>query len=330
MVIMMGRMNLLDKIYSANPAGNQVEGLCIVKSVAIRSNVKGASYLDMVLADAGGECPAKLWDYAPETYGAYEADTVVKVRATINIWKDEEQLKIDRIRNLKPDEQVDMSDLVPCAPFDGEEMYQQVYRCAEGFADNDLKMLTQYLLRENKVELLRFPAALKLHHAVRGGLLYHTCTMLKAAQALCKVYKQLYPTLSEELVYAGVILHDVAKIRELTVGELGIATSYSPPGQLLGHINIGVAMVERAAAELMLESETPMLVEHMLLSHHGVPEFGSPRPPMFPEAELVSQVDLIDSRMYEMFDALAGVAVGGFSERQWALDNRQLYRHGHE
>ncbi len=322
-------MNLLDKPY---PGGspNQVEGHCIVKSVAIRSNVKGASYLDMTLADAGGECAAKLWDYAPETHGVYAADTVVKVRATINIWKDEEQLKIDRIRNLKADEAVDMSGLVPCAPYGGEEMYQKVYACAEGFADNDLKMLTQYLLRENKEALLRYPAALKLHHAMRGGLLYHTCTMLDAARALCAVYKKLYPSLSEQLVFAGVILHDVAKTRELTVGELGVATSYSPEGQLLGHINIGAAMVERAAAELMLDSGIPMLVEHMLLSHHGVPEFGSPRPPMFPEAELVSQVDLIDSRMFEMFDALANVSTGGFSERQWALDNRQLYRHGCE
>ena len=93
---------------------------------------------------------------------------------------------------------------------------------------------------------------------------------------------------------------------------------------------MGMAMVERAAAELMTSEQTTMLLQHMLLAHHGVPEFGSPRPPMFPEAELVSQIDVLDSKLFEMFDALASVPVGGFSERQWALDNRQLYKHGHE
>lgn len=323
----MGRMNLLSKIHNA--ASNQVEGYCIVKSVVQKSNVKGSSYLDFILADAGGECVAKLWDYAPEQHGTYAANTVIKVRATINLWKEEEQLKIDRIRNVKADEAVDMAELIPCAPFAPEEMFEELYRCAEEFKDEDLRMLTQYILRENKAAILRFPAALKLHHAMRGGLLYHTTTMLKAAKAVCAVYKQLYPMLSTELVYAGIILHDVAKTQELTVGELGLASAYSEKGQLLGHINMGMAMVERAAAELMTDEHTTMLLQHMLLAHHGVPEFGSPRPPMFPEAEIVSQIDVLDSKLFEMYDALSGVPVGGFSERQWALDNRQLYKHGH-
>lgn len=323
----MGRMHLLSKIHNATT--NQVEGYCIIKSVAQKSNVKGSNYLDFILADAGGECAAKLWDYAPEQHGTYEADTVIKVRATINLWKEEEQLKIDRIRNVKADEAVDMAELVPCAPYAPEEMYDALYQCAQGFQDEDLRMLTQYILRENRDALLRYPAALKLHHAMRGGLLYHTSTMLKAAKAVCAIYKPLYPALSEELVYAGIILHDIAKTQELTVGNIGLASAYSAKGQLLGHINMGVAMVERAAAELMTNEHTTMLLEHMLLAHHGVPEFGSPRPPMFPEAELVSQLDVLDSKLFEMFDALANVPEGGFSERQWALDNRQLYKHGH-
>ena len=131
-------------------------------------------------------------------------------------------------------------------------------------------------------------------------------------------------------MYSGIILHDMAKTKELVVGELGLASAYSTPGQLLGHINLGMAMIERAAAELMINEETKMLLQHIVLAHHGVPEFGSPRPPMFPEAEIVSTVDLLDARLFEMYDALSGVVTGGFSERQWALDNRQLYKHGHE
>lgn len=324
----MGRMLLLGN--GLNTTASQVEGFCIVKSVAQKSNIKGASYLDFILADAGGECVAKLWDYAVEQHGTYEADSIVKVRATINLWKDEEQLKIERIRNIKSEDEVNMAALVPCAPMEPEAMFDEIYDCAAAFKDEDLRMLVHYILRENKDDILRCPAAIKLHHAYRSGLLYHTLTMLRSAKAVCKVYKEIYPALSEELVYAGIILHDVAKTKELAVGKLGIAGAYSTSGQLLGHISIGMAMVERAAAELMTNEHTAMLLEHMLLSHHSVPEFGSPRSPMFPEAEIVSQIDVLDAKLFEMFDALAPVSVGEFSERQWALDNRQLYKHGHE
>lgn len=324
----MGRMGLLSRIYNAS--ANQVEGFCIIKSVAVKSNVKGAAYLDMTLADAEGECNAKLWDYASEIHGTYEPNTVIKVRATINIWKDGEQLKIDRIRRLRDNEEVDMSLLVPCAPIDPEEAYERIFSTAEGFTDPDLKLITQYLLKENREELLRWPAALKLHHAMRGGLLFHTVTMLESAKGLINVYKPLYPALSSELVYAGIILHDIAKTKELVVGEIGLASTYSTEGQLLGHLQLGLAMIEHAASVLMINDETKYLLEHMVMAHHGVPEFGSPTPPMFPEAEIVSQVDLLDARLFEMFDSLSGITDGGFTERLWALDNRMLYKHGHK
>lgn len=322
----MGKMLLLDNVI--NTAG-QVEGFCAVKSVARKTNVKGADYLDFILYDAGGEIDAKLWDYSEEAHGSYTADSVIKVRATVNLWKDSRQLKIDRIRNLREGDDVDMSSIVPCAPLAPQAMYDELYACAEDFQDPELRELTQYLLRARRDKLLRYPAALKLHHALRGGLLYHTTTMLQAAQGICDVYKALYPALSRELVYAGVILHDLAKCDELEVGAMGLASAYSTGGQLVGHINMGVAMVERAAAELGTCEETKQLVQHMLLSHHGQPEYGSPKAPMFPEAEIVGSIDVLDARLYEMYDALEPIEKGAFSERQWALDNRQIYRHGH-
>lgn len=324
----MGKMLLLENVINA--ANNQVEGFCIVKSVQIKSNIKGNDYLDFVLADAGGEINAKLWDYDMSVQGVFYPDTIIKVRGSVTQWKDTDQLKIERIRKINDGEDVDMSTLVPCAPFTSQSMYDTIWNCTEEFKNYDIKLLTQYILKSNKEQILTYPAALKLHHAVRGGLLYHTVSMLKSASAICKVYKELYPALSTDLVFAGIILHDIAKIKELTVGEFGLATAYSEKGQLLGHINIGVAMLEQAAAELMIEEKTTMLLQHILLSHHGAPEFGSPRSPMFPEAEIVSTVDLLDARLYEMFDALDSVSVGDFTERLWALENRQLYKHGIE
>ncbi len=323
----MGRMNLLSNCI--NHATGAVEGFCLVKSVQVKSNVKGADYLDFILADAGGEINAKLWDYSTATHGLYSMGDIIKVRGTINLWKDIEQLKIDRIRHKRDEDDVDMSAIVPSAPVDGEELYRSIYEFAGGFADPELARLTQYLLRTRKDAIACYPAALKLHHAQRCGLMFHTSTMLDVAKKVVEVYKPLYPELSSDLVYCGIILHDIAKTEELVVGELGVATAYSTRGQLIGHISMGVSMVEQAAAELQISEELTTLISHILLSHHGQPDFGSPKFPMFPEAEIVSDIDMLDARMYEMFDALGAVKIGDFTERQWAMDNRQLYRHGH-
>ena len=323
----MGRMNLLSNYI--NKENGTVEGFCIVRSVQVKKNVKGADYLDLVIADAGGEINAKLWDYSTDTHGLYTVGDLIKVRGTVNIWKDVEQFKVDRIRHKKEQDVVNMSDIVASSPIDGEETYRKIYEFAGELHDPDLAMLTQYLLRSRKEAISAYPAALKLHHAIRGGLMFHTGTMLEVAKKIVEVYKPLYPELSSDLVYCGIILHDIAKTEELNVGELGVATAYSTRGQLMGHINMGVSMVEQAAAELQIPEELTTLISHILLSHHGQPDYGSPKFPMFPEAEIVSEIDMLDARMYEMYDAIGSVKVGEFTERQWAMDNRQLYRHGH-
>lgn len=316
----MARMRLLNAL----PAGvTQFEGFCIIKSVSVRQNIKGTDYLDLVLADAEGEAVAKLWDYNRAVQGEYQAGDVVKVRGSITIWKDAEQLKIERIRKSTPADNVDMSGLLPCAPFDPAWLYDELFELAGSFHDDDLRRLVQYLLRENRERLLYFPAAVKLHHATRGGLLHHSWTIVQLAKGVCATY----PLLNTDLVYAGAILHDIGKLDEFETNELGLASAYSDAGQLLGHINIGVSVIASTAELLGVPQHTAMLLEHMLLSHHGAPEFGSPKMPMFPEAEVLSELDLLDSRMYEMFSALEGVQPRGFSERQWALDNRQLYNH---
>jgi len=316
----MSRMRLLNE-----SNGQAVEGFCIVKSAAVKTNIKGSEYLDLVLADCEGECVAKLWDYNKEQQGVYAADDVIKIRGSINIWKDTEQIKIDKIRHSAAEDTVDMALLLPCSPFDPQWLYDQLFEIAEAFSDDDLRRLVQYFLREKKEKLLFFPAAVKLHHATRGGLLHHTWTITQ----LVKAVVEIYPALDPDLTYTGAILHDIGKLEELDTGELGIAGGYTARGQLVGHISIGISEVSAACDMLGVPEETAMLVEHMLLAHHGQAEFGSPKLPMFPEAEVLAELDLLDSKMYEMFDALEGVSVGAFSERQWALDNRQIYQHGH-
>ena len=312
----MGKMRLIREAYGTT------EGFCLVKSAAVRTDVKGTEYLDMVLADSDGECVAKLWNYSRVGHGSYDVNDIVKVRGTVQVWKDTEQFKIDRIRKATGDDGVDMSGIIPTAPYDPQAMFDELMNTAAAFEDEDLKRIVQYLLRENREQLLLYPAGVKLHHATRSGLLHHTCAVLKLAKAIA----DLYPSLHRDLLFAGAILHDIGKLRELDANTLGIAGAYTNEGQLLGHINVGVTMVAAAAEITMISPKTAMLLEHMILSHHGKPEFGSPRLPMFPEAEVLSVCDLLDSKMYEMDAALDGVSPDGFSERQWALDNRQLYK----
>ncbi|MDO4567913.1 MAG: HD domain-containing protein [Clostridia bacterium] len=320
------RMRLL--FNCINGSENQVEGFCVVKAAQVRSNVKGADYLDMTLFDADGEVNAKLWDYDVSTHGTFQPQDLIKVRGTVTLYRDQEQLRVERIRKATPADKVDLSELIPCAPQDSDAMYAEVWAYTELMRNDELKRISQHLLDRYNYALRFFPAALRLHHAVRGGLLFHTLTMLHVAKDLCATYGALYPALNADLVYAGIILHDIAKISELEVSDLGIASGYTAEGELLGHISIGVNLVGEAARELSISLDTCMLLQHIILSHHTKPEFGSPKCPMFPEAEIVSALDSLDAKLYEMYDGLNGVPTHGFSQRMWALDDRKLYNHG--
>ena len=157
-----------------------------------------------------------------------------------------------------------------------------------------------------------------------GGLLYHTMSILRMAEEMCKIY----PNICKDLLFSGVILHDVAKTWELETGKSGLAKGYSVEGELIGHLVKGAMYVNDAANELGIDSEIVPLLEHMILSHHGVPEFGSPTRPMFLEAIILSSLDALDATVFEVNNATSKVKPGECTDRQWALDNRKLYNHG--
>lgn len=167
-----------------------------------------------------------------------------------------------------------------------------------------------------------YPAATRNHHAEYGGLLYHVKRMLMTGLRVCEVYQNL----NRDLVAAGVILHDIEKLNEIQSNEYGISPGYSFEGQLLGHLVQGVKFLDRTCRELGFSEEKTLMLEHMILSHHYEPEFGSPKKPMFPEAEVLHYLDILDARMFDMEDALRGVEPGTFSDRIWTLDNRKVYK----
>lgn len=300
-----------------------VEGFCIIKSVEKKTSSKGDSYLDMTLGDSDGEINAKLWRYSPEIHGEYDANQIVKVRGTVSQYNGADQLRVERIRIAMPEDNINPEDFVKSAEFSGEEMFDELLNLSLSFNDENLKLLVSEILKDNRLKLLYWPAAFKLHHAVRGGLLLHTLSIVRLAEAVCKIY----PFVDRELLISGAILHDIAKLSEFEVADTGIASGYSVEGNLLGHLTMGAMVINKYAEKLGTDKKTAMLLEHMVLSHHGEPDFGAAVRPSFIEAELLSELDLMDSRVYEMREAVQNTEAESFSGKLWAMDNRKLYNH---
>lgn len=304
--------------------GDKIEGFYIIKSVEskVTNNSSTNKYLDFNFTDPTGEINAKLWESGADIENTYKENMLIKVKAIVNEWRGKLQLKIETIRPSNSDDGVKIQDFVAVAPYEPEVMYHEIMECISNMQNEDIKNITKFIIEENKEKLMHYPAAKSNHHAIRSGLLYHSTTMLKAGIKL----SELYTFINKDLLFAGIILHDIAKIYEMNASELGIVSEYTLEGQLLGHIVQGIRMVERASEIVKADKETATLLEHMILSHHYEPEYGSPKKPMIPEAELLHHLDMIDARMYDMKKALGDTEDGKFSERIWSLDNLSVYK----
>ena len=299
------------------------DGFWLIKTVDKKINVKGAPYLDMLLCDKNGEINAKLWDYSELAHGTFEPGELVKIRGTVSAYNGQNQLKVDRIRKVTSADGVNISDFVPSAEYSGEMMLGSVMNVISSIKDEELKKLTYALVKDREEEILHWPAAFKLHHAIRGGLLYHTLSIIKLAEGICSIY----PAIDRDLLMCGIIVHDLCKIDEFNLSPAGLVTGYSVPGELLGHLVMGAMKIDEKARLLGIDKEKAMLLEHMVISHHGEPDFGAAVRPMFLEAEILSELDKLDATIYEITSAVSETPAGEFTPRQWALDNRKLYNH---
>lgn len=293
------------------------EGFLLVRQSAQRAANSGSRYLDMTLGDRTGEINAKLWDGA---VSPPEVGTVIKVRGTIQEYNGRMQLRVEKMRAIQEEDQVDIATLTPSAPEKPEVMMKSIIAAIDAMDSEDIRKICHEMIRVAGDALYYFPAAQRLHHAERSGLLHHTTGML----ALCDAVLPLYPFLNGDLLRAGVILHDLSKISEMKSDEYGNVPDYTAEGLLIGHLVRGVAQLSQAAQNVGVTGEIVLLLEHMILSHHDRPEYGSPKPPMFPEAEMLHWIDLLDARMNEMHNIEKRTPKGAFSEKIWSLD-RRLY-----
>ena len=293
------------------------EGFLLIRSAEKRKDSKGNDYVDMNLTDRTGEINCKIWNWDPEAE-APVAGTPVKVRGLIQEYNGRLQLRVEKWRESTPEDPVDMNSLVACAPRAPAEMLAEIRETAESFQNDKLKRLTLGMLEDAGSDLSWFPAAQRMHHAERSGLLHHTTDMLRMANAMLEVY----PWLNRDLLLAGVIIHDLGKLGELKSDRAGNVTDYTRDGQLLGHLVRGITNLNRTADRLGIHGECVVLLEHMLLSHHGEAEYGSPKAPMFPEAEALHWLDMTDARMNTFRTAADKTPEGAFSEKIFSLDRR--------
>lgn len=304
--------------------GAVLDSYYLLENVHLRSTKAGNPFLSGTLRDAAGSVPFVMWDYAgsitPE-----DAGRVVYVSGTVGEYNGNTQVTADEVALAgdQDDPYIPLSELVPVAPIDIEEAYHFIddTLVASMFkskaADLALKLVTDL-----KPVLLVSPAAKSVHHAFVGGWVMHTSNMLKMAKAVCDVYEESYPV-NRALLYAGVVLHDIGKVHEFTLSELGLVKEYSLDGQIFGHSVIGETMVLEKACELGYSNEKDIkLLRHMILSHHGTPEMGAALQPMTLEAEILHYLDGLDSRMEIYRVALDGIPEGEISEYVKALDKR--------
>lgn len=299
-----------------------VEGFFLIKEVAFKAGKTNQKYGDFTIGDKSGEINAKLWQLPRNAESEFRTNAIIKIRGRVIRWQNVLQIRIEMIRLAVEKDCVKTEDFVQSAPFSSEEMITTLKAYIEKIESKEIKAIVSQMIADKYNKLMHYPAAKANHHSVRGGLLYHITTMLKAGEKLCEVYTFL----KRDLIFGGVIVHDICKIEEMKANELGIVSDYTVEGMLLGHITQGVNYIGEIAKRTGASKETTLMLQHMVLTHHYEPEYGSPKRPMFPEAEMLHFLDIMDTRMYDMVKVLETVQEGGFSERQWLLHNRKIYK----
>ncbi len=263
----------------------------LVHTKEIRQKRTGEPYLSLSLGDRTGELEAKMWDNVAEVMETFERDDFVKVKGLIQIYHNRPQLTIHKMRRLK-DSEVDFADYFPSSERDPAEMWRELRQILAGMRNRHLKALVDALLDDEEIgrRYRTAPAAKQIHHAYLGGLLEHVLSLARMAQLAAAHYR-----VDADLVLTGVVLHDLGKIYELSYDR---GFSYTSEGQLLGHMIIALRLVgDKLRSIPRFPDRLRNLVEHMIISHHGQLEFGSPKLPQFPEALLLHYLDDMDSKM---------------------------------
>lgn len=269
-----------------------VEGVFWVKEKAMPLSRAGNPYLRVRLADRTGEIEGRIWDGVEEFADLFERDDFIRIKAQATSYQDKVQLNIKSLTKAEADE-VSLDEFLPSSLRDPDEMLGELVAIAQGIENQYLKQLVLAFLQDEEftTQFKRAPGAKRLHHCFLGGLLEHTLSVVQLIQKL----KGYYEGIDHDLLLAGGALHDIGKVHELTYER---AFDYTDVGRLVGHIVMGVEMIDQEIAKIEgFPSELAMLMRHLMLSHHGQHEWGSPTRPMTLEAQILHHLDDLDAKV---------------------------------
>ncbi|CAM3211794.1 3'-5' exoribonuclease YhaM family protein [Vagococcus fessus] len=292
-----------------------------VKQADVRVAKNGKKFIAFTFQDTSGSIDGKFWGASEEEISRFVAGSVVSLSGKREVYQGNAQIKILQLRLAVEGEPNDPTLYMEKSPVKQEEMVEEITETIFEITNATWNRIVRHLLTEYQTEFYEFPAAKRNHHAFAGGLAYHTVSMLRIAKALCKEY----PELNASLLYSGVILHDLGKVIELS-GP--VSTEYTLAGNLIGHIVLVDEEISKACVQLKIDerSEDVILLKHMILSHHGLLEYGSPVRPRIIEAEVLHQIDNMDASIQMMLGSVKQVGPGEFTERIFGMDNRSFYR----
>jgi 3'-5' exoribonuclease len=306
--------------------GDEITGFYLLKTADVKqtNGVTPKDYFDFVFSDQSGEITGKLWEVSATDKETYFPMMLVKVQAIVQIYKERPQLKILKLRKTNDEDGVILTDFIRSAPIQPVDLVYTIKLAAASIADAQIRAIVERLVAKAEQKLMHYPAAKSMHHAYHSGLSYHTVRMLELGEFIIKQR----PFLNPDLIRAGIILHDIAKTEELDA-QYGVVTDYSLIGKLLGHISIANNWVLEAAILLGIDTNSQKVIalQHLILSHHNLGEWGSPIQPQIPEAVAIHHIDQMDAKMQAVEDAMNMMP----NSQEWTApirvaENKQMYR----
>lgn len=300
--------------------GEHLNERLLVTSITKGATNSGSPYLTLSLQDDSKAIEAKMWDVKPEIEKELEVGKVYQFEFDVILYRNVLQLKIAKVFPLIQSE-INKEDFIFKSPISKNDLRNDLQDAINRFQNRNIAKIVVAVINYYGDAVYEYPAASKIHHSFMGGLATHILGMIKVGEAICDIY----PVVDRDYLIAGIILHDLGKIEELSSP---IVTEYTKEGKLLGHISIIQGKMCEIAKELNLEdSEEFLILRHMVLAHHGQLEYGSPIRPLTLEAELLYLIDNIDARINTITKAVDAIEVGEFTPKLFALENRSFYRH---
>lgn len=298
--------------------GGRFDGPLLVKTADKGIAANGVEYYNINFQDVTGTLNGKKWTVEKGDAELLQPGSIINVSGNVFQYRGHPQLKVEEL--FKADSQdYNPADFYLSCPIEDEKLFKRVDELIDMIEDDDIKNLTRAIIKENNDKYMTYPAAVSVHHAYRCGIVYHSICICNMALDVCKNY----PQLNRDYLIAGSLIHDIGKTREMN-GVM--ASSYTFEGNLLGHISIGASIVMETGEKINTPKDKVTILTHMVLSHHGKPEYGSAVIPQTPEAYVLHILDDLDSKMNILDNALSSVDVGDFSQRIPYLDGKAFLR----